>query len=728
MPSSGRGDCLHHNSVDLPVARLGLRIIRTDLVNTSLKVATLTQHFRELSHARRGVQQTSGVPTSEYDDVECSQIEPDRRYCVEFDPSIPVYTELFDCAASIITSAQHQPQLLIEAVVYDFLSGGHGISLSKTKVGFITMNRILHPYFTDASITTDFLLEAITYQTRQCLINSHDSMNTIGLRSNKIRFPVPFAMFIDKLPGTMAWNSTQQPLPLTPNNSWETLLTTLLKFYAIRVDVTLFFKELWSPVLPSIISTIRMPIEDCSSAFKSLIKVATRLLSHTFSEKSMIILPATATAVSQALYAVIGIEGLHIYLFDLLILPNIVKILSLADDDFAGGDVLQQSNACYDRLSWWPENSHGVYNPVRSLVWMVWRLYSGAVGITCQALSSLSAEKFFSDDASIDSSSMSDQRLQNLLFALSRAIAKSVELIVRLPIDANTFNLCDIDRNMNGEEKNAAAALTADALDRRFTILVPKPAEMLQLLAISRYEVSTFFEALMGSLNAKAARGQHNIQGEESESFLRDGIMCYKMLENSIQRDVPLASQRVSEQMMLKLSSAAVPALYGGLEEEGIKETHRQLSNGLHLANSYQVILLDRLQQLQGGMKSKSKLCDRTEQGQHCFSAAQRPSDISTHTAHTSTSQHYHDFRQALATTSTDTIRRDHHRVRPSELYRAATESYVLKVTPPHRGITRPVKPLERAEESQAECKHYLISIILPLHVSLTFISYKFCC
>jgi hypothetical protein len=633
MPSSGRGDCLHHSSVDLPVARLGLRIIRTDLVNTSLKVATLTQHFRELSHSRRGVRQTCGVPTIEHDDIEFSKIEPDRRYCFEFDPSIPVYTELFDCAASIITYAQHQPQLLIEAVVSDFLSRGHGFSLSKTKVGFIAMNRILHPYFTDAVVTTDFLLEAITYQTRQCLINSHDSMSTMGLRSTIIRFPVPFAMFIDKLPGTMAWNSTQQPLPLTPNNSWETLLTTLLKFYAIRVDVTLFFKELWSPVLPSIVSTIRMPIEDCSSAFKSLIKVATRLLSHTFSEKSMIMLPATATAVSQALYAVIGIEGLHIYLFDLLILPNLVKILSLADDDFAGGDVLQQSNACYDRSTWWPENSNGVYNPVRSLLWMVWRLYSGAVGISGPALSSLSAEKFFSDDASLDSSSMSDQRLQNLLFALSRAIAKSVELIVRLPVDANECNLCDIDRGMNGEEMNAVAALTADALDRRLTILVPKPTEMLQLLVISRYEVSTFFEAVMGSLNAKATRRQHTTQGEESESFLRDGIMCYKMLENSMQRDVPLASQRVSEQMILKLSSAAVPALYGGLEEEDIKETHRQLSDGLHLASSYQVILLDRLQQLQGGM-NKSKLCDRIEQGRHCFSAAQRSSYISTHTAH----------------------------------------------------------------------------------------------
>lgn len=704
MPSSGRGVCLHHNSVDLPVARLGLRIIRTDLVNTSLKVATLTQHFRELSHSRRCVQQTNGFPTSEHDDIEFSQVEPDRRYCSEFDSSIPVYAELFDCAASIITYAQHQPQLLIEAVVYDFLSQRHAISLSKTKVGFIAVNRILHPYFTDASVTTDFLLEAITYQTRQYLINNYDSMNTIGARSNRIRFPTPFAMFIDKLPGTMAWNSAQQPLPLTPNNSWETFLTTLLKFYAIRVDVTLFFKELWSPVLPSIMSTLRMPTEDCSSAFKSLIKVATRLLSHTFSEKSMIVLPATATAVSQALYAVIGIEGLHIYLFDLLILPNLVKILSLADDDFAGGDVLQQSNACYDRSTWWPENYHGVYNPVRSLVWMVWRLYSGAVGITGQALSSLSAEKFFTDDASLDSSSMSDRRLQNLLFTISRAIAKSVELIVRLLVDANTCNLCDIDRVMNSEEPNAVAALTADALDRRLTILVQKPAEMLQLLVISRYEVSTFFEAVMGSLNTKATRGQHTTQDEESDSFLRDGITCYKMLENSIQRDVPLASQRVSEQMMLKLSSAAAPALYGGLEEEDIMETHRQLSTGLHLANSYQVILLGRLQQLQGGMKSKSKLCDRIEQGQHCFSAAQRSSDISTHTAHTSTPQHYHDLRQTLAITSSDTMRRDNHRVRPSELYRAATESFVLKVTPPHRGITRPVKPLERAEESQAEC------------------------
>lgn len=717
MPLSGSGDCLRFNLIDLPVARLGLRIVRTDVANTSLKIATLTQHFRELSHSRRYSNQTSGFSIREHDRNSCHDIANDRRYCFGFDPSIPAYTELFDCAASIMTHAQHQPPLLVGAVAYDLFSKSNGTTFRQTKVGFIAMNRILHPYFTDSSATTDFLLEAIMYQTKQCQLNSQDSIDIIGLRANKNQLSSPFSLFIDKFSEARSWNPIQQPLPLTPNVYSETLLTTLLKLYAIRVDVTLFFKRLWIPVLPSIISTISMPVVDCSSAFKSLIKVATRLLFHTFSEKSMVLLPVTATAVSQALYASIGIEGLRTYLFDLLILPNLVKILSLADDDCAGADVLHQCNACYDRSNWWPEHKNEVYNPVRSLVWIVWRLYSGAAGITGQALSTVSAEYFFCDDTSIDSSTMSDQRLQNLLFTISRSIGRSIELIVRLPLDTNKCHLLETMRGENNEESNAFAALfTANALDRRLSIVTPKPEEMLQLLVISRYEVSAFFEAVIGSLNAEVTKGEKVTASEMSILFLRERITRYKILENMIQRNVPLVSQRVSEQMMLKLYNVH-HFDNGGVEDQDIEIAHHQLLNGIELGNSYQAVLLDRLQCLQGKIKSESKLCDLL--GPHIISAASCPSDISAHNTHTPISDHYQYLERD---TFPDTLTREGKQtVRSAELSQATTESFILKIIPPHRGVTHAVRPLERAQESQAECKPFALCTVQYSYVMLLF-------
>ena len=716
MPSSGSGDCHRFNLIDLPVARLGLRIVRTDVANTSLKIATLTQHFRELSHSRRYPIQTSGFSTREHDMNSCHDIANDRRYCFGFDPSIPAYTELFDCAASIMTHAQHQPPLLVGAVAYDLFSKSNGTTFRQTKVGFIAINRILHPYFTDSSVTTDFLLKAVTCEMKQCQLKNQVSIDIVDLSANKNQLSSPFSLFIDKFSEARSWNPIQQPLPLTPNISSETLLTTLLKLYAIRVDVTLFFKRLWTPVLPSIISTISMPVVDCSSAFKSLIKVATRLLSHTFSETSMVLLPVTATAVSQALYALIGIEGLRTYLFDLLILPNLVKILSLADDDCAGADVLHQCNACYDRSNWWPEHKNEVFNPVRSLVWIVWRLYSGAVGITGQALSTVSTECFFCDDTSIDSSSMSDQRLQNLLFTISRSVARSIELIVRLPLDVNKCRSFETMRSANSEESEVFAALsTANALNRRLSIVTPKPAEMLQLLVISRYEVSAFFDAVIGSLNAEVTRGEKVIASEESTIFLRERITRYKILENMIQRTVPLASQRVSEQMMLKLYNVH-HSDNGGVDDQDIKTAHHQLLNGIELANSYEAVLLDRLHCLQGKTKNKSKLCDQL--GPHYISAASCPSDISAHNTCTSTSDNYQCL---VRNTFSDILtRKGKQSTRSAELSQATTESFVLKIIPPHRGVIHAVRPLERAQECQAECKSSALCTIFLYYITIT--------
>ena len=213
--------------------------------------------------------------------------------------------ELEDGAASIISELLRQPRIIVDVLSYlrnDPVSTTTVISISG-----IVINRILHPFFNDNSATTALLFEMLAWQAEECQSTMHNSDRTTT--DSKQFFAR--ALFIDDPSFLEEWDPLEQPLPVIPNCSSETLLTTLLKSYSLRMDITWFFRDLWTPVLPSVVAFLGLlpspqltgfqtsQLED-GEVFKSAMKTVNRLLLHTFSEKSMIGWPPTATAIGES--------------------------------------------------------------------------------------------------------------------------------------------------------------------------------------------------------------------------------------------------------------------------------------------------------------------------------------------------------------------------------------------------------------------------------------------
>ena len=212
--------------------------------------------------------------------------------------------ELEDGAASIISELLRQPRIIVDVLSYVRKDP----VLTTSVISDIIINRIVHPFFNDSSATTALLFEMLAWQTEECQSTTKDHRGSSTTTESKEFFAR--ALFINDPSFLEEWDPLEQPLPVLPNCSSETLLTTLLKSWAVRMDITWFFRELWIPVLPSIVAFLgvfprvhqtgfqTMQLED-GEVFKSAMKVVNRLLLHTFSEKAMITWPPTATAIGQ---------------------------------------------------------------------------------------------------------------------------------------------------------------------------------------------------------------------------------------------------------------------------------------------------------------------------------------------------------------------------------------------------------------------------------------------
>ena len=672
-----------------PLSKLGIRILRSELEEASLKIVGLTLQCRELSHLQLESRKS-------FDGINCnrkgSEVQNNWKQQLLNRPTIPIYKELYDSASSIVTDILRRPRLIIDAMACISPASNGNLSFGQTKVGFIALNRILHPYFSDTSATTLLLLEAITYQTTKC-----QQMHRIDNGSSSSKRKASLSHFINNSSLLDTWNPLTQPLPVTPNVSSETLLTTVLKLYAVRVDVTIFFRELWKPVLPSIVAIISKSEVDDSS-LNSLVKVAVRLLSHTFSEKSIIMFPPTAVAVSRAIHAISGTEGVCMYLFDLLVLPNLVKVLSMAEYDFKGGDVLKQFHACYSQSTWWSDKSPSAYSPVNSLIWVVWRLFSGAVGITGLPLSTLSTRAFFSSCSYLDTSSMPDQRLQYILSTLGRAVLRSCRLIVHLPLDMSGCEWFNVDAVTATGDLKAALPQLADTLDARLISLLKKPQEMLQSVVISRYEVAVLFDAASAAITATLNRNEGDGKQDDLKSLLREEIASYNILEQAIEQIVPLSSQPVSEQMVLRLLSGPAPE---DCPDQEIRLTYQLLSGGLQLASTYEAAMQVTLDKMQHG--AARSIIDLLEGCDPCRS----PDSLDEYNMDSHTPHAHHS-------SSPMSMSQD----RSLGPFQASTESSALKVTQPHRGLAPAAKPLERMEQQQAEGLSVCLSVCLSICLS----------
>jgi hypothetical protein len=174
------------------------------------------------------------------------------------------------------------------------------------------------------------------------------------------------ALFIANPQIAITWNPMLNPMPVVPQVDLETVLASLLRIYAIRRDVTAYFRAIWRPVLPSTLELLKESDSNDSIFFSNVWAVANRFLECTLSDKSMVVFPPIATAICRATHEVGDFEALHYYLLNLLILPNLLKILSGDHESVENEDIYRTENIeniCnkyFDNSLWLPIDLYNV--------------------------------------------------------------------------------------------------------------------------------------------------------------------------------------------------------------------------------------------------------------------------------------------------------------------------------------------------------------------------------
>lgn len=199
-------------------------------------------------------------------------------------------------------------------------------------------------------------------------------------------------------------------MPIVPMIYSESSLTCLLRIFAVRRDVTSYFRSIWRPLLPAVLAVMNVD-DDANNAstagphvFANLMSVAHRLLLCVLRERSARSLPAAVIAVCQTVFDIGGFEALCNYVFNLLVLPNLLKILAGDHESTENEDVYRVDNAVtitnkyFDHLFWCemaPNHESGQsFVPFPSLVWIIWRLFTYASNVEHVSLSSLTTKAF----------------------------------------------------------------------------------------------------------------------------------------------------------------------------------------------------------------------------------------------------------------------------------------------------------------------------------------------
>ena len=401
--------------------------------------------------------------------------------------------------------------------------------------------------------------------------------------------------------------------------------------------------------------------------------------------------PSPATAVSRAVYALSGKAGLYNYIFDLLILPNIVKILSLAHYDSMGGNVIQQFHACYSHRCWWPDARTHEYNSVSCMVWIIWKLFSGAVHYDSLQLSTLTTKEFFTDGPPFDYSSMPDQRLQFIITTLSRYIRKSCQLLMHLPLDAKGCESFDTDAVVSTANLKTALPHLTEDFDRRLGSLLQKPKEIVETLVLSRFELSTLFDAI--SASASSCNGKDK-EYENKRSLLNEEIESYYLLEGIIQKNVSPHDQPVSEQIILKLLPGPGPGTGTGplgstvplSPDKDVAHSHRLLWRGLLLAKTYETTLQTTLTNIQHNRPNKLEdlLDEEFKQINYCLSPTSKVNSPGGKFFENSGRNHVQG----------PTLEEHAH---------SHTQTSALKLSQPHRGVISVIRAMDRATQEKFE-------------------------
>ena len=444
---------------------------------------------------------------------------------------------------------------------------------------YIVLHRVLHPFSSDNSYTTALLLEALNFQIEHAPWDPEDDTfaqyDTHSAASTALSFPSRVQRHV-KLPVCTEqhsllcmlllgvreskhipffWKPLFRPFlrdytyaeasPSQQANSnlidssriegtpayQETVLTSILKSYGMRRDVSLFYRMVWRHVLPAIAgavegvgaSTSGVKQNPPTSNFSKLISLASRIIESAMLDDVSVIFPATATAVTRCLAETCGKDGMYTYLLNYLILPNLVKLL-LGDNDCAENeDVYKQpllsslTNKYFNYHEWWPSSTSFVENKTSRkivvadvagvLIWCVWRIFTCAIFTQPSELTTFTAAKFFSNIGINETyTEVADTRIRNVVSRMRLKIQKGCQCLLQLPLDVQGSEF--LEEVPHGAQVKVHTKVMGALLNKRIRNLMLKPPEMLNAIVISRQDSIVLFDALAFVLEAQQAKEQ----------------------------------------------------------------------------------------------------------------------------------------------------------------------------------------------------------------------------
>jgi hypothetical protein len=331
-------------NVPPPMTVSGINILKSDLKTANERVHQLIMKLRSMLAEREGCQCKFLYYEKDIDSQQNSPILP----LADENNEITVES-IVTLASDIITLIRQQPDYIIMALSHRNFSP----SLEMLEIAFIVVQRVLHPFSTDNSMTTALLLQSINYQLEEL----SEVEKLFSLTDSKLI--ISRALLIHNAKTAITWNPMAEPFPTVPNVNRETVLSCLIRVYSLRRDVTGYFRAIWKPLLPSIASLFTCQ-EDFQNPLlaSNMVTLVNRLLILTFDEKSMTVFPITATSICHAIHEISGEEMSLTVLFNYFLLPNLIKIICGDHDSLENESIYSMKNISkiinqyYDNR-WW---------------------------------------------------------------------------------------------------------------------------------------------------------------------------------------------------------------------------------------------------------------------------------------------------------------------------------------------------------------------------------------
>eukprot|EP00981_Chlorochromonas_danica_P005099 scaffold1034_cov175-Ochromonas_danica.AAC.25 len=608
------GDVAH-----LPISLSSLNVLRQDVENVMGKVHRLLLRLRSTLAADAGYQ-FSLIGQLPFADGQ-------QRISLASTDSSEESDVLISLASDIVTQVRQQPQLIVQALTSTSPAGtanaadgnnAEALHTVRLHLAFVVLHRLLHPFSADASLTTALLLEALNHQ-----LSHLSQLEDILPGGDQIRRDIiARALFLTDPEMALAWDPLAQPLSAVGR---ESVLTCLLRCYALRRDVTSFFRAVWQPVLPALSAllqptSLREKQEEMGEVAVNLLAAAHRFIDVSFSTKAFAAFPSTAVTLCRAVQEIGGREAVHYMIFHLLLLPNLIKVVGGDPDSLENEEVIEPSrvrhlvNKHFD-ISWWvqaleisptqsedaeeDQNCWHSLDILSTFIWLLWRLFSCAAHLTPAQQDSITPSIFIGQRlAHYNTSSLTQRNIRQLVRRSSKRIYEGLDWLMQMSTGSTIGEGQDLDvleqREEYGDHNNNNGggggfhSLEGFHLSRE----IFKPAEMLNTTLVSRRDLitvclevglaldkaevdpqSAFYQALSTFLS---------IQGED-ENEKEEMLALVFLYPSGHESDGLLETSRAGE------------------DEESLARRQAQLLRGLRLSLRYESSLIDLLQRMEAG-------------------------------------------------------------------------------------------------------------------------------